>query len=120
MNKYIEFIEYNMKIFKYSYSYLQYNDNMNELEQLNSMLIRAKYDTIYGAHSEFIPINMKYIVDEYTLQYHFNKENITICRGKLNLPSIVYSDNNTLGELLNYKFYNGGIKNYFIKIVDCV
>jgi hypothetical protein len=113
MNKYIEFIEYNMKTFKYSYFYLQCNDNMNELEQLNSMLIRAKYDAICGAHSEFIPMNMKYIIDEYTLQYHFNKENITICNGKFNLPSIIYSDNNTLGDILNCKFYNGGITKFF-------
>ena len=31
MNKYIEFIEYNMKTFKYSYSYLQSNGNMTEI-----------------------------------------------------------------------------------------
>jgi hypothetical protein len=115
MKKYIEFVEYNMKTFKYSYYYLQYNDNEHTIEQLNSMLIRAKYDTICGTHSEFIPINMKYIVDEYTLQYHFNKNNITICNGKFNLPTIIYSDNNALGDILNCKFYDGGITNFFNK-----
>ena len=67
MNNYIEFIEYNQKTFKYSYFYLQCNDNMSELEKINNMLIYAKYDTICGAHSEFLPIDMTYIIDENTL-----------------------------------------------------
>jgi hypothetical protein len=83
---------------------------MNELEQLNSMLIRAKYDTICGAYSEFLPMDMTYIIAEDTIPHHSNS---TICKGKLILPKIVYSDNNTLGDILNCKFYNGAIKNYF-------
>ena len=113
MSKYIVFTEYNQKTFKYNNYYLQYNSNENTIDLLNSMLIRAKYDTICGEHSEFYPIDIKYIVDEYVLQYHFNKENIIIFKGRLVLPSIIYSDNNMLGEMLNTHFYDGKIKNFF-------
>lgn len=114
MNKYIEFIEYNQKTFKYTYFYLQYNDNENELEQLNNILIRAKYDTICGTHSEFIPMNMNYIINEDILYNNFNMSNLTICTGKLTLPHIIYSDNNMIGNLLNKYFYDGKIGKYFL------
>jgi len=91
----------------------QYNDNIKELEKLNDMLVRAKYDIICGAHSEFLPIDMTYIIDQYTLYDHFNTTNATVCTGKFILPTIVYSDNNMLGDLLNCHFYDGKIKTYF-------
>ena len=59
MSKYIVFTEYNQKTFKYSYYYLQYNNNESAIELLNSMLIRAKYYIICEAHSEFHPIDIK-------------------------------------------------------------
>ena len=86
----------------------QYSGNEKAIEQLNSMLIRAQYNTICGAHSEFVPINVKYIID-----YHHNKDKFIICKGELILPKIIYSDNNTLGELLNTYFYDGKICKYF-------
>jgi hypothetical protein len=113
MSKYIVFTEYSQKTFKYNYFYLQYNDNENAIEQLNSMLIRAKYDTICGAYSEFVPIDIKYIIDKETLYSNFNKTNATVCNGKFILPTLTYSDNNTLGDLLNCYFYDGKIKTYF-------
>lgn len=91
----------------------QYSGNEKAIEQLNSMLIRAQYNTICGTHSEFVPINVKSIIEGYILYYHHNKDQFIICNGELILPKIIYSDNNTLGELLNTYFYDGKICTYF-------
>jgi hypothetical protein len=40
--------------------------------------------------------------------------NLTICKGKLTLPNLIYSDNNMIGNLLNKYFYDGKIGKYFL------
>ena len=105
-NKYVIFTEYSMKKFKYNYYYIQYNDNELELEKLNNMIKIATYNSICGAYSEFKPIDFNYII---------NEEDITTkLDGKFTMPIIKYDDNDTIGDLLNCYFYNGGIKKYFI------
>ena len=41
-----------------------------------------------------------------------------ICKGKLRLcqilSTITYNDYNMIGDILNCKFYDGGIKDYFV------
>ena len=115
-NKYIIFTEYSMKTFVKSYYYLQYNENEDMLNKLNKVLNNNKHVNICGAYSEFIPMDMHYIIAENTLLNNFNKNRLDgyICNGKFILPNILDNEDNHNCDVLNDLFYNGNIKKYFI------